>query len=274
MSIGMPWSHLTGLTQLPSGLHVGVVDRVGYLIMDRPERLNALSKAVQQDIVETIDEYSVSHDVWGVILSAVGARAFSAGVDLKEVSEADKGGKAMRRPMTGAMRNVFETVYDCAKPTMAVLNGLAVGGGCEISLACDLRIASVDAVIGMPESKRGMGAAFGSALLPRLIPAALAFEMLYFGDSISASRAAEIGLVNRVLPVDDLGEAATEMMGEVIKRAPLTVRRYKAVINRTRELPLAAALRTDVQPDPYGSWDRTEGVAAFAEKREPRWEAR
>jgi enoyl-CoA hydratase len=126
----------------------------------------------------------------------------------------------------------------------------------------------------MPESKRGMGAAFGSALLPRLIPAALAFEMLYFGESIPASRAAEIGLVNRVVPPDDLGELATDMMSELVKRAPLTVRRYKAVINRTRELPLAAALRTDVQPDPYGSWDRSEGVAAFAEKREPQWEAR
>jgi enoyl-CoA hydratase len=274
MSLGAPWSHLTGMTHLSSGLHVGIIDKVGYLVIDRQERLNALSKAVQKDIIETIDGYSSSSDAWGVILSAAGSRAFSAGVDLKEVSEADQNGTAMQRPMTGSMRNVFETVYDCAKPTMAVLNGLAVGGGCEIALACDLRIASNDAVIGMPESKRGMGAAFGSALLPRLIPAALAFEMLYFGESIPASRAAEIGLVNRVVPLDDLGELATDMMGELVKRAPLTVRRYKAVINRTRELPLAAALRTDVQPDPYGSWDRSEGVAAFAEKREPQWEAR
>lgn len=258
-----------------NGLIVEVRDRVGYVTIDRPERLNALSTGVQRDLVDAFDAMSFDDEVWAVALTGSGDRAFSAGVDLKEIGAADgsKGG-GLRQPMTGAVRNVFETVLECAKPTVAVLNGWAMGGGCELALACDLRIASDDTRIGMPEAKRGMGANFGAQLLPRIVPLAVAYEMLYLGEALTAEEAQRWGLVNRVVPKAELAAFAETYVRALCQSAPLTVRRYKAVISRGRDMPVSAALRLNAGPNPYLSEDRVEGVAAFNQKRPPVWRAR
>ena len=149
-----------------------------------------------------------------------------------------------------------------------------MGGGCELALACDVRIAADDLRIGMPETKRGLGANFGSVVLPRVVPLGLAYQMLYTGEPLSAEDALRWGLVQSVVPRAELSARAEELVRSIVANAPLTNQRYKAMITKGRDLPVAAALRLNAGPNPYLSEDRKEGVAAFLERRTPNWEAR
>lgn len=258
----------------PNGLSVEMVDRIARVTLARPERLNALSSGLISDLIEAFDRFSADDEVWAVLITGSGSRAFSAGIDLKEVNQADQSQRTRPLPMRGVQRNVFEVILECSKPVVAALNGDAVGGGCEVALACDIRMAADHARIGLPEAKRGMGANFGCQLLPRLIPRGIAYELLYTGELISAEQALRWGLVNRVVRGEALAEEAMNFCQQLVANAPLTLRRYKAMIGKGAELPLAAALRLHVGPNPYHSEDRAEGVAAFLEKRKPVWQAK
>ena len=131
-----------------NGLSIDVEDRIAFVTIDRPERLNALSSGLISDLVAAFDRFSVDDDVWAVLITGSGTRAFSAGIDLKEMASADKEDRLPTLPMGGTQRNVFEAVLECTKPVVAALNGVAVGGGCEVALACDVRIAADHARIG------------------------------------------------------------------------------------------------------------------------------
>lgn len=251
-----------------------VRDKVAYVTLNRPERRNALATSTMTALIELFTEAGEDPDVWAIVLTGTGDKAFCAGGDLKEFDQIAREGRRFPVPMTGLERNVYETVLETYKPVIAVLNGPALAGGFELALACDLRIAADHVTVGMPEAKRGMGANFATVLLPRLIPRPIALQMLYTGDPITAEQALGWGLLNRVVPREGLRDAAEELVRSIVANAPLSLRRYKEMTTKGWELSVHQALRLNVGPNPYLSEDREEGIRAFVEKRAPRWAGR
>ncbi|MGH3387151.1 MAG: enoyl-CoA hydratase/isomerase family protein, partial [Nocardioidaceae bacterium] len=189
-----------------------VRDHVAYVTINRPARRNALDLAATADLVRCFCDAADDDSVWAVLLTGTGDKAFCAGADLKEFDELAKQGRRFPMPMTGPERNLFEVVLETYKPVVAAINGPVLAGGCELALACDLRIAADHAVLGMPEAKRGMGANYATVLLPRLVPRAIALEMLYTGEPLSAPDALRWGLFNRVVASADLRAESEQLV--------------------------------------------------------------
>ena len=255
-------------------LTVEVRDHVARLTLNRPEAMNALNRDLKLALIEAAHEVSTDPDVWVVLLAGAGGKAFCVGGDLKEMGSRDDNGKRMTSPMLEAERNVYETILEIPKPTIAVVDGYALGGGFELALACDLRVCTDRAQFGLPEANIGMGANFGSVLLPRLVPRAVALEMLYFARRMSGDELCRLGLVNHVWPADELDERLDAWLDELATKAPVTLQRYKHMALKGWELPVPVNLRLDVGPNPYTSEDRVEGNRAFREKRRPEWRNR
>lgn len=244
---------------------------VTYLTLNRPRSLNALNRELISELAVSFAAADSDTGCAVVVLGAVGDRAFCAGIDLKERNAEDQQGVAMTEPWRSRERSIFEFVLQFSKPVICAINGAAVGGGCELALACDIRFASRRSVLGFPEAKRGLGATFGSQMLPRLVPRCKAYEWLYTGELISAEEASRWGLINDVVGVDELNPTASACAERIAANAPLSIRRYKAAMHLGLDLPLDTALRLDVGPNPYTSHDRREGIEAFLEKRPPKW---
>ncbi len=241
------------------------------LTINRPHRSNAMSPELSDALIAAFVDAGADPDVRAIILTAVGDRAFCAGADLKARADEDKAGKPFQPLLSRVQRYVFEVVYETFKPTIAALNGSAVAGGCELALACDIRIAAEHALIGLPEAKRGKGAHFANVILPRLIPSGIAYEMLYLGEYIGMEEARRWGLVNRVVPKGEALNEAIRMAEAICENAPVTLRRMKETAVRADGLPMQVALRLNEGISPYTSEDRVEGVRAYVEKRKPVW---
>lgn len=238
--------------------------RVCLMTLNRPEKMNALTPdglALQSRLLQAFAE---DDDAWALVITGVG-RAFSTGLDLTKAKEAV--GRSNRPPgLTG--HNPL-TIW---KPIIAAINGYALGGGCELALSCDIRIAADDARIGLPEVKRGLiPGAGGCQRLPRLVPLGQALWMLFTGEWIDAAEAHRIGLVQQVVPRDRLVEEAVALAERICENGPLAVRAAKEAVYRGLDLPLPAALIQDnlLALRNRLTDDAQEGPRAFVEKRSP-----
>lgn len=243
-----------------------VTDGIATLTLNRPDVRNAIDLPTAEAVSAALDEVEARDDITVGVLTATGT-TFSAGMDLKTFNATGQ------RPLTE--RGAFGIAErPPAKPLLAAVEGKALGGGLEIVLACDLIVAAEDAVFGLPEVKRGLVAAAGGALrLPRRIPRAAAMELLLTGEPITAQRAADLGLVNRVVPPATAADEARRLAGAITVNAPLAVRTAKFLADVSVDWPFEEAFARQA---PYtdhvrSSEDAAEGARAFVDKRAPVW---
>jgi len=244
-----------------------------WVTLDRPEAKNALSRAVNLELARLAAELGRDDSVRAVILTGAGD-AFCAGADLKErrgVSAADSG------PYVDAISGAIRAWAEMPRATVALINGAAFGGGLELALACDFRIAAEGAAMGLTEVRLGiMPGAGGTQRLARLVGVGRAKELCLTGRRIDATRALEIGLVGRVVPAAELARAGEELAAELAECAPLSVAMAKRAIDEGADLPMneALALERRCYDVTLMSEDRNEGLRAFADKRKPRFTGR
>jgi len=242
------------------------------LTINRPEVMNALHPPANREMAEAWDRYSADSELWVAIVTGAGDKAFSAGNDLK-YQAAGKGAVTMPPSGFGGLTSRF----DCTKPIIAAVNGVALGGGFEIALACDVIVASERARFGLPEPKVGLAAVAGGIhRLPRQIGLKNAMGLMLTGRHFDAAEAYRLGLAQEVVTHDRLMERARAWADEMLECAPLSVRATKQAALGGLDRPLAEALemRFPALHDLFHSEDFVEGPRAFAEKRKPRWKGR
>ena len=249
-------------------LTLDVADRIATITVNRPDKLNALNDATIAELGQAIDEARTRDDVAGVILTGAG-RAFVAGADISELS-AQSPFDARARSQRG--QEVFRRFETSPKPVIAAVNGFALGGGCELAMACHIRIASEHAKFGQPEVKLGIVPGYGGTQrLPRLVGKGRALQLLLTGEIIDAAEAVRIGLANAVHPAAELLDATRKLLATILAQGPKAVTLCLEAVDRGAELPLAEGLL--IEADYFGlcasTSDMREGMQAFLDKRAP-----
>lgn len=247
-----------------------ILEKEGHLAVvtiNRPKALNALNSATLKDLDIVLDDLEKDSDIYAVILTGAGEKSFVAGADIAEMKDLNEApGKEF-----GELGNkVFLRLENLDKPVIAAIQGFALGGGCEISMACDIRIASEAAVFGQPEVGLGITPGFGGTQrLPRIVGLGKAKEMIYTGRNIKADEAYRIGLVNKVVPLENLMEEAKKMASIIISNAPIAVKLAKDAINRGMQVAIDEAVMIEAADfgKCFSTEDQTEGMSAFLERR-------
>ncbi len=242
---------------------------IAWLTIDRPEASNALDAGVREGLWAGFRRFNEDDSALVLVLTGSGERAFCAGADLKEMAS-DK----LEVPPPDFLPHLGVNI-DVPKPTIAAVNGAAYAGGFLLAQMCDLCVAADSARFAITEAKVGRGAPWAS-YLPWLVPPRVAMQMLLTGEPISAQRAFEVGLVNQVVGLSDLRQAARQLAGAIISNAPLSVRAAKRMVRSSILAPNPTAQRQadGIWEHVYRSEDAQEGPAAFSEHRSPRWKAR
>ena len=261
----------------PPTLLVEVQGPVCTFTLNRPECHNALDRALREELAAAVSAFGTDATQRVAVLTGAGDRAFSTGIDLRELAaDADAAiddGLAFPVPTLGGVPG-FDEVRECRKPIIAAIDGWCLAGGFELALSCDIRVATRASVFGLPEARRGVLPGPGLHELPRLMPYGEALTLLLTGGTLPATRAVELGLVQRLAgDRDELVRIARELADEIAACAPLAVEATKAIVRSTRGLPLAEAWAA-AEPEVRrvaASDDAREGPRAFVEHRAPEW---
>jgi enoyl-CoA hydratase/carnithine racemase len=246
-------------------------ERVGVVTLERPQALNAISTSLARELAGLFGEIAADREVWAVLLTGAGERAFCVGADLKERASFGLEDYHANRIH---MRAMFDAVRALPQPCVAAIFGFTLGGGLELALSCDLIVAADDSVIGLPEVRVGLIPAGGATqLLPRRIGISRAKDMIFTGERLSAHQAEAGGLITRVVPRPALDDAAFVLARHICRSSPVALREAKRAIDAAPGAPLdkGMEIENDAWRNTISSNDRAEGVAAFNEKREPRW---
>ena len=246
-----------------------VQDRIATITIDRPTVRNALDESTAREIERALVEAEENRDVLVLVFTGGGEKVFVSGADLRDLQY-----RKARQVLEASLNHLFSRIDAFPKPTIAAMNGHALGGGMELALACDFRIAVSGAKLGFPEVGLGiLPGAGGTQRLPRLVGLGRAKELILTADPIGADQALAMGLVNRVVSREELEPATRELASKIASRAPLALRLAKAALNLAARVPLDSGLAFEVvsQSVLFETKDKKEGITAFLEKRKPRF---
>jgi enoyl-CoA hydratase len=256
--------------------HIAVAERgpLALITVRRPDKLNALNSQVLAELTRAVAELELSYDVRCVAITGEGDKAFIAGADIAEMRDM---GPAQAQDMAELGGNLAMSIESSTKPYIAAVNGFALGGGCELALACDFIYAAVNARFGQPEVKLGVIPGFGGTQrLARRVGVAKAKELIFTGDMIDAVEALRIGLADKVVEPDALQETVAGVAGRIAACGPLAVAEAKKLIHAGQSMPLEAAILLEQRgfATLFDTEDRREGMAAFTDKRKPTFRGR
>lgn len=247
---------------------------VATIVIDRPKVLNALSSATTEEIGAALERIAADDDIRAVVVRGAGDKAFVAGADINELATF---GPIEGREASATGQKVFDRIERFPKPVIAAVNGYALGGGCELALACHIRIASDRAQLGLPEINLAIIPGHGGTQrLPRLVGKAKALELICSGERVDAAEAERIGLVNRVVPHEELDETVGELAKQLASKPPIALRYCLEAVQQGLEAGMdeGEAIEADLFGLCCATEDQKEGMNAFLEKREPEWKGR